>query len=85
MAALNKLCLAILSIFLIASCGSTPSNFQWLDVTAVPRANTQFEFVQGATYGDLADAYIQLKYECRATNYGLDELEEAQKQIRRLN
>lgn len=60
------------------------SNFEWLDISAVPRASTEYKFPKGATFADLGRAYINLKNECRATNFGVDQLEGAQSKIRKL-
>jgi hypothetical protein len=60
------------------------SSFEWLDIRSVPRASTEIKFEAGATFADLSLAYINLKNECRATNYGIDQLENAQSKIRRL-
>lgn len=90
MSALKALCQATLLICLISSitgCAifeKPDSGFQWLDVNAVPMANTDFVFDANATFGDLAAAYINLKHECRATNYGVDELRKASDELKRL-
>ena len=86
----HKKCLAVLLICLTSSLSGcswfdkNDSGFEWLDIQAVPRANTERVFQAGSTYGDLAGAYIDLKQECRATNVGINELQEAQNNIRRL-
>mgnify|MGYP000082496836 CR=1 FL=1 len=89
MSAYQRPCRLILLTLLISSLsacqfGQKDSNFQWLDISAVPRASTEIQFQEGATFEDLASAYIMLKHECRATNNGVDQLEYAQKKLRKL-
>jgi len=89
MSVYQRLCQLILLTLLISSVSGCQflqkdNNFEWLDISAVPRASTEIQFQDGATFKDLSNAYIHLKNECRATNYGVDQLENAQRKIRKL-
>lgn len=86
MSAKVQKCLLILLLSLTANGCATRNNgsFEWLDIQAVPVADTEMFFSDQATYGDLAKAYINLKHSCRATNRGVFELQEAQKKLKDL-
>lgn len=85
----TRRCRAICSIFLIISLAGCAvfdrdTSFEWLDVASVPRATTDIVFGEHDTFRDLASSYIQLKHECEATNFAVDELEDAQRALRRI-
>ncbi len=84
-----RLCQMILLIFLISSLSGCAlfqkdTSFEWLDIDAVPIANTDVVFDYGVSFRELAESYISLKHECRATNRGIRELRKAQDGIRKL-
>lgn len=85
MHALTRLCLPLLSIFLISSCTTINEEFQWLDLEAVPRTDTSVQFEPDATWLDLAKQYIDLKHSCAATVYGVEQLEAAQRKLKKVH